>query len=75
MPPTATGNALNGGYLWNTALRFRLLSFREYGADGDTVGSAIPWPASIGVQQTKPSFAVLNNSTNYDVDDFRAYRI
>lgn len=50
------------------------LSFREYGADGDTVGSAIAWLASIGVQQTNPSFALLNNNTNYDVD-FRAYNL
>ena len=69
--PDGPNNAINGGYLWNTAMRSGL-SFREYGADGDTVGSAIPWPASVGVQQTKPSFAVLNNSANYDVD-FRAY--
>jgi DNA-binding beta-propeller fold protein YncE len=69
--PDGPGNELNGGYLWNTALRSGL-SFREYGADGDTVGSAIAWPASIGVQQTNPSFALLNNSANYDVD-FRAY--
>lgn len=69
--PDGPGNQINGGYLWSTAFRSGL-SFREYGADGDTVGSAIPWPASIGVQQTNPSFAVLNNSTNYDVD-FRAY--
>ena len=69
--PDGPGNAINGGYLWSTVFRSGL-SFREYGADGDTVGSAIAWPASIGVQQTKPSFAVLNNSTNYDVD-FRAY--
>ncbi|HTC35944.1 MAG TPA: hypothetical protein VK724_21380 [Bryobacteraceae bacterium] len=69
--PDGPGNELNGGYLWSTALRSGL-SVREYGADGDTVGSAIAWPASIGVQQTNPSFAVLNNSANYDVD-FRAY--
>ncbi|HTW63905.1 MAG TPA: bifunctional YncE family protein/alkaline phosphatase family protein [Bryobacteraceae bacterium] len=69
--PDGPGNQLNSGYLWSTALRSGL-SVREYGADGDTVGSAIAWPASIGVQQTNPSFAVLNNSTNYDVD-FRAY--
>ncbi len=69
--PDGPGNALNGGYLWNTALRSGL-SFREYGADGDAIGSAIAWPASIGVQQTNPSFALLNNSANYDVD-FRAY--
>jgi len=69
--PDGPNNALNAGYLWSTALRSGL-SFREYGADGDTVGNAIAWPASIGVQQTNPSFAVLNNSTNYDVD-FRAY--
>jgi YVTN family beta-propeller protein len=69
--PDGPGNAVNAGYLWSTAFRSGL-NFREYGADGDTVGSAIPWPASIGVKQTNPSFAVLNNSTNYDVD-FRAY--
>ena len=69
--PDGPGNQLNSGYLWSTALRSGL-SVREYGADGDSVGSAIPWPASIGVQQTNPSFAVLNNSTNYDVD-FRSY--
>lgn len=69
--PDGPNNAINGGYLWSTAFRAGL-SFREYGADGDTVGSAVAWPASIGVQQTNPSFAVLNNSTNYDVD-FRAY--
>ena len=69
--PDGPGNAINGGYLWSAAFNAGL-SFREYGADGDTVGSAIAWPASIGVQQTNPSFALLNNSTNYDVD-FRAY--
>jgi hypothetical protein len=69
--PDGPGNAINGGYLWNAAFNAGL-SFREYGADGDAVGSAIAWPASIGVQQTNPSFALLNNSTNYDVD-FRAY--
>lgn len=69
--PDGPGNAINGGYLWSTALRSGL-TVREYGADGDTVGSAIPWPTSIGMQQTKPSFADLNNSANYDVD-FRAY--
>ena len=69
--PDGPGNAINGGYLWSTAMRSGI-SFREYGADGDTVGPAIAWPASIGVQQTNPSFQVLNNSTNYDVD-FRAY--
>jgi hypothetical protein len=69
--PDGPGNAINGGYLWSTAIRSGL-TFREYGADGDTVGSAIPWPTSIGLRQTNPSFAVLNNSNNYDVD-FRAY--
>lgn len=69
--PDGPNNELNGGYLWNAALRAGL-SVREYGADGDTVGSAVAWPASIGVQQTNPSFAILNKSTNYDVD-FRAY--
>jgi hypothetical protein len=69
--PDGPNNAVNGGYLWNAALNAGL-SFREYGADGDTVGSAIAWPASIGVRQSNPTFALLNNSTNYDVD-FRAY--
>jgi hypothetical protein len=69
--PDGPGNQLNSGYIWSTAMRSGL-SVREYGADGDAIGSAIPWPSSIGVQQTNPSFAVLNNSTNYDVD-FRAY--
>jgi YVTN family beta-propeller protein len=69
--PDGPNNAINGGYLWSTALRSGV-SFREYGADGDTVGSAVPWPASIGVRQTNPSFPELNNSTNYDWY-FRSY--
>jgi hypothetical protein len=52
--PDGPGHQINLGYLWNTAFNAGL-TVRNYGAFGDAIGAAVPFPNNVGVQQLHPS--------------------